>query len=163
MFQYLHDKIAKYNVISNIMRSFLNYFIQFLEKYNGQNPLGEKINFIEGDYDTESFFMVAKGLEKEPEGGLRCEKCEKLRLEKTAIAAKSLGFETFGTTLTVSPHKNYNVITMIGCELAMKYNLSYLDRDFKKKAGYQRSVEMSKEYKLYRQNYCGCCFSKYDK
>ena len=97
----------------------------------------------------------------EPEGGVRCTECFKLRLERTAQAALRTGNTVFGTTLTVSPHKNYNLISAIGWELSVKYNLEFLDMDFKKKAGFQRSIQMSKEYGLYRQNYCGCEFSKY--
>lgn len=134
--------------------------LQFLKKYNEEHLNSGEIAFIEGDYDTEAFFDAAKGLEAEAEGGLRCEKCERLRLERTALTAKELGIDTFGTTLTVSPYKNYEIITMIGMELALKNDLTYLDRDFKKKAGYQRSIELSKAYGLYRQHYCGCVFSE---
>lgn len=134
---------------------------EFIEEYNIKNLVGAHIDFIEGDYDTDSFFKVAQGLESEPEGGLRCEQCFRLRLEKTAQKAKKLGINTFGTTLTVSPYKNYELITMIGTEFALKYDLTWLDRDFKKKAGYQRSIEMSKEYDLYRQHFCGCDFARY--
>lgn len=134
---------------------------EFIDAYNSQNLLGAHIDFIEGDYDRDSFFEVAQGLESEPEGGLRCEQCFRLRLERTAQMAKKLGIHTFGTTLTVSPYKNYELITMIGTEFACKYDLDWLDRDFKKKAGYQRSIEMSKEYGLYRQHFCGCDFARY--
>ena len=134
--------------------------IEFLNKYNDSNLFNEKIEFMEGDYDTKSFYEVSRGLEGEPEGGKRCEACFRLRLENTAIKAKTQGFDVFGTTLTVSPYKNFDIITMLGTELALKYGLQYLDIDFKKKAGYQRSIELSKKYNLYRQHYCGCEFSK---
>ncbi len=134
---------------------------EFIEKYNLKNLAGAQINFIEGDYDIDSFFKVAQGLEREAEGGLRCEQCFRLRLEKTAQKAVELGINTFGTTLTVSPYKNYDLITMIGTEFALKYGISWLDRDFKKKSGYQRSIEMSKEYGLYRQHFCGCDFARF--
>ena len=104
-----------------------------------------------------------KGLEAEPEGGARCTECFRLRLERTAQAALRTGNTIFGTTLTVSPHKNYSLVSAIGCELANKYHVEFLDIDFKKKAGFQRSIQMSKEYELYRQNYCGCEFSKIKK
>ena len=104
---------------------------------------------------------VAAEYADEPEGGKRCTECFKLRLERTAEAALRMGYNIFGTTLTVSPHKNYNLISAIGASLGSKYNLEFLDIDFKKKAGFQRSIQMSKEYELYRQNYCGCEFSKY--
>lgn len=136
--------------------------IKFIEEYNQQVNDNDKVALIEGEYIPEEFFSMVKGLEKEPEGGKRCTECFKLRLEKTAIEAKLNGFEVFGTTLTVSPHKNYPLISKIGKELALSYGLSFLDMDFKKKAGFQRSVELSKQYGLYRQNYCGCCFSKWE-
>lgn len=132
----------------------------FIKAYNANNPQGAHINFIEGDYDTDSFYEVARGLESEPEGGLRCEQCFRLRLSRTAEKAAELGIQTFGTTLTVSPYKNYKLITKIGMELAQQNGLSWLDRDFKKQAGYQRSIEMSKEYGLYRQHFCGCDFAR---
>lgn len=133
--------------------------IQFIEKYNTKLAEEDKIEFIEGEYIPEEFFCVAKGLEEEPEGGSRCTECFRLRLERTAQAAIRTGNTIFGTTLTVSPHKNFGLISAIGCELANKYKLEFLDMDFKKKAGFQRSIQLSKEYGLYRQNYCGCEFS----
>ncbi len=132
----------------------------FIKAFNAANSMGARINFIEGDYDTDSFYKVAKGLESEPEGGLRCTECFKLRLERTAKKAVELGIDTFGTTLTVSPYKNYKLITAIGENFAQMYGLSWLDRDFKKKGGYQRSIELSKEYGLYRQHFCGCDFAR---
>ncbi|WP_230974945.1 epoxyqueuosine reductase QueH [Aminipila luticellarii] len=136
--------------------------LEFIEAYNQNAMEDEKVDFIEGEFFPEEFFRMVKGLEEEPEGGKRCTQCFKLRLERTAAEAKLKGFELFGTTLTVSPHKNYLLISKIGKDLALSYGLSFLDMDFKKKAGYQRSVELSKEYGLYRQNYCGCCFSKWE-
>lgn len=135
--------------------------IKFLKAYNDKLTDDDKVEFIEGEYLPEEFYEAARGLEDEPEGGARCTECFKLRLERTAQAALRTGNTIFGTTLTVSPHKNYNLVSAIGCELATKYNLEFLDMDFKKKAGFQRSIQMSKEYGLYRQNYCGCEFSKY--
>ena len=99
-------------------------------------------------------------MEQEPEGGARCSMCFTQRLEKTAETAQLNGFELFGTTLTVSPHKNYKRISEIGQQIALKYSLTFLDRDFKKKDGFKRSIELSRQYDLYRQNYCGCRFSK---
>lgn len=133
--------------------------IEFINKLNDSNLYEDKIEFTEGEYDTESFFKVSAGLEEESEGGVRCEKCFRLRLERTAAHAKTHGFDTFATTLTVSPYKNYKLITEIGQELAFKYELSYLDIDFKKKDGYKRSIELSRQYGLYRQHYCGCIYS----
>lgn len=137
--------------------------IKFIQMYNRTLPQEDKIEFIEGEYLTEEFYNVALGLENEPEGGARCTECFRFRLERTAQAALRTENNIFGTTLTVSPHKNYNLVSAIGCELANKYHLEFLDMDFKKKAGFQRSIQMSKEYELYRQNYCGCEFSKINK
>lgn len=133
--------------------------IRFINLYN-EKLQEDKIEFIEGEYVTDEFYKVASDFASEPEGGARCTECFKLRLERTAQAALRTGNNLFGTTLTVSPHKNYNLVSAIGCELAHKYGLEFLDVDFKKKAGFQRSIQMSKEYGLYRQNYCGCEFSK---
>ena len=108
----------------------------------------------------EEFYEAAQGLESEPEGGSRCTECFRLRLERTAQAAIRTGNQLFGTTLTVSPHKSYSMVSAIGCEIANAYGLEFLDMDFKKKAGFQKSIQMSREYGLYRQNYCGCEFSK---
>lgn len=119
-----------------------------------------KISLIEGNYEPEKFFEMAKGLEKEPERGKRCYKCYEMRLEETARIAEELGFANFCTTLTLSPHKNANWINEIGEKLNDKYKANYLYSDFKKKEGYKRSIVLSKEYGLYRQDYCGCIFSK---
>ena len=117
------------------------------------------ISFIEGKYDPDRFFAINKGLENEPERGRRCYKCYKLRLEETARVASSLGYRNFCTTLTLSPYKNSNWLNEIGSELDKKYESNYLYSDFKKKNGYKRSIELSHEYNLYRQDYCGCIFS----
>lgn len=135
--------------------------LKFINLYNEKLSDKDKIQFIEGEYLPEEFYDVASEYASELEGGVRCTECFKLRLERTAQAALRTGNTVFGTTLTVSPHKNYNLISAIGWELSVKYNLEFLDMDFKKKAGFQRSIQMSKEYGLYRQNYCGCEFSKY--
>ena len=119
-----------------------------------------KISLIEGNYEPENFLEMAKGLEKEPERGKRCYKCYEMRLEETARIAEELGFDNFCTTLTLSPHKNANWINEIGEKLNNKYKANYLYSDFKKKEGYKRSIVLSKEYGLYRQDYCGCIFSK---
>lgn len=119
-----------------------------------------KISFIEGDYDNNKYEELIEGLKEEKEGGTRCFKCYNLRLEKTAKLAKFKNFDYFGTTLTVSPYKNSKKLNEIGKMLQSKYNIKYLFSDFKKKNGYKRSIELSKEYNLYRQNYCGCIYSK---
>ncbi len=121
------------------------------------------IHLIPGNYEPEKFLEMAKGLEKEPERGKRCYKCYHMRLEETARIAEMLGFEYFCTTLTLSPHKNSNWINEIGKELENHYHTNYLYSDFKKKEGYKRSIVLSKEYDLYRQDYCGCIYSKRNK
>ena len=118
------------------------------------------IQFLDCDYDHKEFIQLSKGLENEKEGGPRCLKCYRLRLLKTALKAQELHFDYFGTSLTVSPYKNAQVLNQIGEELQKKFNVKYLYSDFKKRNGYKRSVELSKDYHLYRQDYCGCSFSK---
>lgn len=123
-------------------------------------PTKNKVNILDCDYDNDLYEKTIKGLEKEPERGSRCTKCFCLRLEKTAITAKKNNFDYFGTTLTVSPYKNSKLLNEIGLSLQKKYNIKYLYSDFKKNNGYKRSIELSKEYNLYRQNYCGCIYSR---
>ena len=118
------------------------------------------INFLDCDYEHEEFIQLSKGLENEKEGGPRCLKCYRLRLLKTALKAQEFHFDYFGTSLTVSPYKNAQVLNQIGEELQKKFNVKYLYSDFKKRNGYKRSIELSKDYHLYRQDYCGCSFSK---
>lgn len=118
-----------------------------------------KVDLIEGKYEPSKFIEMSKGLENEPERGARCYKCYKMRLEETAKIAEELGYENFCTTLTLSPHKNSNWINQIGEVLNEKYNSNYIYSDFKKKNGYKRSIELSHEYNLYRQDYCGCIYS----
>ena len=120
------------------------------------------IKLIEGRYDPKEFFEIAKGLEDEPERGKRCFKCYKLRLEETAKVASLKKFDYFCTTLTLSPYKNATWLNEIGEELNNNYNSTYLYSDFKKKNGYKRSIELSKEFDLYRQDYCGCVYSLRD-
>lgn len=122
---------------------------------------GDSVPLIEGRYFSREFFCMAEGYEKEPEGGARCTLCFENRLLETAKAAKEGGFDYFATTLTVSPHKNAELINGIGEELAKKVGANWLFADFKKENGYKRSVELSKQYEIYRQRYCGCLYSKY--
>ena len=117
-------------------------------------------DLIDCDYSPEEFAEAARGYEGEPEGGARCERCFRLRLTRTAREAKERGYDYFGTTLTVSPLKNAALINEIGYALQDEYGVSYLPSDFKKRGGYLRSVEYSKQYGLYRQDYCGCVYSK---
>ncbi len=117
------------------------------------------VSVIRGEYDYSAFTAAVRGLEDEPEGGRRCFKCYRLRMEKAAAAAAEKGFDYFCTTLSLSPLKNAQKINEIGFELQEKYGVKWLPSDFKKKEGYKRSIELSREYKLYRQNFCGCVFS----
>lgn len=119
-----------------------------------------EVNFLEGEYNPKEFYDVCKGLEDAPEGGERCIKCFNLRLRKTAQMAKKGNYDYFTTTLTISPLKNAQAINRIGENIGDTYGVKYLLSDFKKKEGYKRSIALSAEYKLYRQNYCGCVFSK---
>lgn len=121
------------------------------------------IDVVEGNYDKNTFFTSVKGLEHCKEGGERCFVCYELRLLETAKRAKEAGADFFTTTLTISPLKNAAKLNEIGERLATKLGVSFLPSDFKKKGGYQRSIELSKEYNLYRQDYCGCVFSKVER
>ena len=123
-------------------------------------PAINKINILDADYNPEKFFEISKGLENCREGGERCFKCYKLRLEATAKAAKENNFDYFCTTLTISPLKNAQKINEIGHMLGDEYQISFLPSDFKKKEGFKKSIELSSQYNLYRQNYCGCIYSK---
>ncbi len=134
----------------------------FIQQYNQDPATSGKVDYMEGPYEPEEFLERVKGLEEEPEGGKRCSVCFLMRLEKTAETAKILNYDYFTTTLTVSPHKDYDTISALGQRLARLYNISYLDSNFKKKDGFKRSIQMSKEYDLYRQNYCGCRFSQWE-
>lgn len=118
------------------------------------------IKHMDIDYLNEEYHDKVKGYEQEPENGLRCTLCFELRLEKTAKLALENNFDYFSTTLTVSPHKNSKLINEIGLKLQDKYNIKFLVSDFKKEEGYKRSIELSKKYDLYRQDYCGCLYSK---
>lgn len=123
---------------------------------------GGNVHFLEGKYDPERFYEMAKGLEQIPEGGERCFRCFELRLRESLKAAEEVGAEFFTTTLTISPLKNAQKLNEIGLRIAEEKpeGPAWLVSDFKKKNGYKRSIELSAEYGLYRQNYCGCVFSK---
>ena len=122
-------------------------------------PFEKSVSYMACEYDEGEFLQAAKGLESEREGGARCEKCFRLRLNKTAFEAQKNGFDYFTTTLSVSPHKNAQMLNEIGKELEKEYGVKYLYADFKKKDGYKKSVKLSEEYNLYRQDYCGCRFA----
>lgn len=126
-------------------------------------PSKHPIKLVCGEYDYNDFLKIAKGYENVPECGERCFRCYRMRLESTAKLAKEQGFDYFCTTLSISPLKNSQKINEIGYEIAEKYGIKWLPSDFKKKEGYKRSIELSREYQLYRQNFCGCVFSKENK
>lgn len=139
-----------------------NYRLSEEKRLVSLMPFEYPVKVVEGDYLPKDYFDYVKGLENEPEGGKRCEKCFRLRLESSARYAKEHGFDYFTTTLTISPLKNAQLLNSIGAELANQYDVPWLYSDFKKREGYKRSIILSKEYDLYRQNYCGCVFSKRD-
>lgn len=130
--------------------------IRLISNFNG-------VKIIDCDYDNDIYNEVIKGLENEPERGSRCTKCFYLRLNKTGEIAKKNDFEYFCTTLTVSPYKNAKLLNEIGEDISKKYDIKWLYSDFKKNDGYKKSIELSKKYDLYRQDYCGCIYSKRDK
>ena len=129
---------------------------RFIEQFPARYP----ISYVEGNYDTGRFYEMAKGLEHIPEGGERCFRCYELRMREAAMLAKEGGYDFFTTTLSISPLKNAQKLNEIGEALQAELGIRHLPSDFKKKGGYQRSTQLSKEYELYRQNYCGCVFSK---
>lgn len=138
---------------------------EYLKRKETQIKLLKELNipYIDADYDNDNFREKVKGLENEPEGGSRCPVCFKMRLDKTARVAKENNFDYFCTSLTVSPHKNSAIINLIGESVSKDVGVKYLYADFKKREGYKRSIELSREYNLYRQDYCGCLFSKGDR
>lgn len=137
-----------------------NYRAEELKRIVADLGLTNEITLIFEDYNPAPFYEISKGLEELPEGGERCFKCYRLRLEKSAKTAKEKKFDYFTTTLSISPHKNADKLNEIGKELSQKYGINYLYSDFKKKNGYKRSCELSIQYNLYRQDYCGCVYSK---
>lgn len=130
------------------------------KRFIQQFPAKYKVEFIEGNYEPERFFEIAKGYEKMPEGGERCFRCYEMRLRETGRVAKEKGFDYFTTTLSISPLKNAQKLNELGERLSGEWNVAYLYSDFKKKEGYKRSIALSAEYDLYRQNFCGCIYSK---
>ena len=131
-----------------------------LRRLIGEMPLPDGITVISQKYDPQEFYDMAKGLEDLNEGGERCKKCYRLRLSRSAQIASEQGFDYFTTTLSISPYKNAEWLNTIGDEEGKKFGIPYLFSDFKKKNGYKRSCELSEQYRLYRQSYCGCEFSK---
>ncbi len=145
---------------------YCNPNIEPFEEYEKRKDEQKKVckvwnvPFVDADYDNAGWHDFVQGLEKEKEGGARCEKCFAFRLKRTAEYAKQNGFDLFATTLSVSPHKNTNVINAVGQEISQEVGIEFLPESFKKKDGYLRSIQISKELGLYRQNYCGCLFAK---
>ena len=137
----------------------LDEIIKFTNSFKTKYP----IIVIPGRYDQKEFFDIVRGLEDEPERGKRCYKCYELRLKETAKIAKEKGFDYFTTTLSLSPYKDAKWINEIGEALEKEFDVNFLYSDFKKKNGYKRSIELSKEFNLYRQDYCGCVYSVRDK
>lgn len=131
-----------------------------LERLICELPTKNRVRLLPCDYDGNVFAQIAKGLETAPEGGARCVKCFRLRLEQTAQLAAHDKYDYFTTTLSISPLKNAQLLNQIGEELAAKYGVAHLPSDFKKQNGYKRSIELSRQYELYRQDYCGCIYSK---
>ena len=131
-----------------------------VERLIGEMPAKHPITLIKGRYEPKEFYDAVKGLEQEPEGGARCFVCYELRLREAARLAREGGFDYFTTTLSISPLKNAAKLNEIGEKVGAEYGVKHLPSDFKKKEGYKQSVELSREYNLYRQNFCGCVFSK---
>jgi len=117
------------------------------------------IPLVNGKYEIRKWLRSTKDLREEPEGGKRCDLCFRIRLNKTAETAKNLGFDLFGTTLTISPHKNHDIINSIGAELSASHGIDFYQSNLKKNDGFKKTMELSKKMRLYRQNYCGCIYS----
>lgn len=126
----------------------------------GELPVRHPVRFVEGEYRPEEFYRAVQGLEDEPEGGRRCAVCFRLRLDEAARAARAGGYDYVTTTLTISPMKDAELLNTIGREVAAEHGVEWLPSDFKKRGGYQRSIELSREHGLYRQDFCGCVFSR---
>ena len=155
---YFDINLLFYNPNINTEKEFL-FRQSELERLISQMPLEYPVKLIKCDYNSNDFYSAVNGFEECREGGERCFKCYELRLLHTALKAKEMGFDFFCTTLTISPLKNAQKLNEIGYALSDKIGVDFLPSDFKKKNGYKRSIELSKEYNLYRQNYCGCCYS----
>ena len=156
---YFEITIFYYNPNMNDILEYDKRYNEFAKLLKGLN-LEDKVNVIKPVYNNKDFLKMAEPLADLKEGGVRCHNCYYLRLEESAKYALENGFDYFTTTLTVSPYKNAKLINQIGFELEEKYNIKYLPSDFKKNNGYKRSIELSKEFDLYRQTFCGCIYSK---
>lgn len=157
--EYFDITVYYYNPNISPQEEFEKRFLE-QKRLVSEMKFKNKVEVFKEEYDGNEFNSEIKGLEQEPEGGARCEKCYRLRLKKAGEFAKSGGYDYFATTLSVSPHKNAGKLNAIGGELSDILGVSFLFADFKKKEGYKRSIELSKAYDLYRQDYCGCIYSK---
>ena len=157
--QYFEITVYYYNPNISIKEEY-EHRLNEEKRLVSQMPFKNPVTVIEGAYDPNEFFDAVKGLENEPEGGKRCEKCFELRLGSAAKLASDMGFDYFTTTLTISPLKDAQRLNRIGLEEADRHGVKWLPSDFKKKDGYKRSIELSHTFGLYRQNYCGCIYSK---
>ncbi len=157
--KYFRITVLYYNPNISIEEEYLHR-IEEQKRLISEMKTINKVDFVQGEYNPNDFFAIAKGLEDAKEGGERCFKCYELRLKETVKIALDNGYDYFTTTLSISPHKNAQKINEIGENLSEEYGVKYLYSDFKKREGYKRSIELSKEYNLYRQNYCGCIYSK---
>lgn len=156
--KYFNITLYFYNPNISYKEEFEKRALELKRLVNSMN-LARPVNIVIEHYEPQEFYDIAKGLEDEPERGKRCEKCFNLRLNQSANYASKHNFDYFTTTLSISPHKNAELLNNIGRNLSAIYNIPYLYSDFKKKNGYKRSIELSNEYNLYRQNYCGCIYS----
>ena len=159
--QYFHVTVFYYNPNISELEEYKKR-VKEQKRLISEFPAKYNVDFLEGTYDNENYNKMILGLEDCKEGGERCFICYDMRLRETAKVAKAGGFDYFTTTLSISPLKNSAKLNEIGHNLGIEYGIEYLLSDFKKKEGYKRSIELSKEYDLYRQNYCGCIFSKND-
>ena len=157
--KYFDITILYYNPNIDTESEF-NHRLSELERFVKEFETSNKVEVVSLGYKTTEYLEKVKGLEQEKEGGKRCIECFKLRLEKSALYALEHNFDYFTTTLTISPLKSSKLLNEIGHDLESKYGIKYLYSDFKKKEGYKRSIVLSHEYNLYRQDYCGCKFSK---
>lgn len=157
---FYNPNIAPIEEFNKRTDEFKRFVSEIQDKESGVFLKATDIQVNISEYEPERFYEIAKGLEEVNEGGERCFKCYRLRMEHAAKMAAEIGADYFTTTLSISPLKNASKINEIGEELANVYGVSHLPSDFKKKEGYKRSIELSREYDLYRQNYCGCVYSK---
>lgn len=160
--KYFKIDIVYYNPNINTKEEY-DKRLDELKRLIGTVKYDNPVSITSCTYNNMDFYNAVKGLENEPEGGKRCFACYKLRLEYTAKSAKELGYDYFTTSLSISPYKNATWLNEIGISLENKYGIKYLVADFKKKNGYKTSIELSKKYNLYRQDYCGCIYSKIER